>query len=53
MADIAPEPDVLEQATPVQDPLGEPDPPSADIEAPEADAIEQSQPSPLVDDDDR
>ena len=45
------EADRLEQEAPLDTPLGVPDPPSRDPEAPEADAIEQSQPSPLTDDD--
>lgn len=47
------EADAQEQAEPVVEPLATPDPPSRDIEVPEADAIEQSQPSPLTDDYDR
>jgi len=47
------EADLQEQAEEVQTPLGVPDPPSRDMEAPEADAIEQSQPSPLTEDYDR
>ena len=42
--------DLVEQQQEVQTPVGAPDPPSRDLETPEADAIEQSQPAPLVDD---
>jgi len=45
------EADAQEQAEPLDDPLGAPDPPDRGLEVPEADAIEQSQPSPLTDDD--
>ncbi len=44
-----PEPDAVEQALPVGDPLSV-DPPSVDPEAPEADAVEQAQPAPYDDD---
>ena len=44
-----PEPDAVEQAVPVGDPLTV-DPPSVDPEAPEADAVEQAQPAPYDDD---
>ena len=47
------EADAQEQAEEVQEPLGVPDPPDRGLEVPEADAIEQSQPSPLTDDYDR
>jgi hypothetical protein len=45
--------DAQEQAEPVVEPISTPDPPSRGLEVPEADAIEQSQPSPLEDDYDR
>ena len=41
------EADLQEQEATLDTPLGVPDPPSTDPEVPEADAIEQSQPSPL------
>jgi hypothetical protein len=47
------EADAQEQAATVDTPLGVPDPPDRGLEVPEADAIEQSQPSPLEDDYDR
>jgi hypothetical protein len=45
------EADKQEQSEDLQDPVTVPDPPDRGLEVPEADAIEQSQPSPLVDDD--
>jgi hypothetical protein len=42
--------DAQEQAE-LHEPLTPPDPPDRGLEVPEADAIEQSQPAPLVDDD--
>lgn len=45
------EADAQEQDEEVQEPLSVPDPPDRDLEVPEADAIEQSQPAPLIDDD--
>ena len=45
------EADRVEQEATLDQPLGVPDPPSRDLEVPEADAIEQSQPSPLTEDD--
>jgi hypothetical protein len=45
------EADAQEQAEPLDDPLGIPDRPDRGLEVPEADAIEQSQPSPLTEDD--
>jgi hypothetical protein len=46
------EADAQEQAEPLEEPVSTPDPPDRGLEVPEADAIEQSQPSPLTDDDD-
>jgi hypothetical protein len=43
--------DAQEQAEPVQAPPAQPDLPNRGLEVPEADAIEQSQPAPLTDDD--
>lgn len=47
------EADAQEQAEELQEPISVPDPPDRGLEVPEADAIEQSQPSPLEDDYDR
>jgi hypothetical protein len=47
------EADAQEQAELVDEPISTPDPPDLGLEVPEADAIEQSQPSPLEDDYDR
>lgn len=45
------EADAQEQAETLDDPLGVPDAPDRGLEVPEADAIEQAQPSPLTEDD--
>lgn len=47
------EADALEQAEEVVEPISTPDPPDRGLEVPEADAIEQSQPAPVLDDYDR
>ncbi len=46
-----PDADAQEQAVEIAPPGGIPDPPDRGLEVPEADAIEQAQPAPLVDDD--
>jgi hypothetical protein len=43
----APEADALEQAQPVDEPVGLVSPPTSDPEAPEADALEQAESVPL------
>ena len=45
-----PDADAFEQDLPVQEPLSE-GTPALDLEVPEADAIEQAQPGPLLDED--
>lgn len=44
------EADLQEQSEELDNPVAVPDPPDRGLEVPEADAIEQAQPSPLVDD---
>ena len=46
-----PDADAQEQTEEIAPPADVPDPPDRGLEVPEADAIEQSQPAPLVDDD--
>ena len=42
--------DMQEQAEEVVEPISTPDPPEIGLEVPEADAIEQSQPAPIIED---
>jgi hypothetical protein len=52
-SDVVPEADeadLLEQSEPVVELESTPDPPALGLEVPEADAIEQAQPAPLIED---
>ena len=56
MSDLVPDADDAdrqEQSAPVEDAAGGVDRPSSDLEAPEADALEQAQAEPVTDDYDR